>query len=136
MPLLEPALQGIQPADISRCGFCWAVLQQFAAGDGLALFFEHLIEVRAAELSPTGQAAGGHLADPLLTEPAAAVGEQLQKIGADGLATGLGDVSQQGLDLLLVGQRKVQQGDAFLELPRQLPFRRGDHQGLRPLAQA
>ena len=134
--LLEPALQGIESADVRWGGFGRAVLQQFAAGNRLTFFLEHLVEVRTAQLAAAGEAPGGHLPDALLTEATAAVGELLQQFRSHGLSAGLGDVPEQRLDLLLVGQRKIQQGDALLQFPGELPLRGRDHEGLRALAQA
>jgi len=103
--LLQPALETIEAADISRCGLGGAVLQQLAAGDGLAFFFQPLLKIGQPEQSAAGQAPGGHLADALLTQAAAAVAELLQQFSIDALAAGLGNAAQQGLDFLLIRQR-------------------------------
>ena len=136
MALLQPAFEGIEAADVRRGGLGGAVLQQLAASDGLALLLQHLLQVFDAQLAAAGQAPGGHLADALFAQAAAAVGELLEQVVREVLATGLGDAAQQGLDFPLVRQGQIQQGDALLELPGQLPLGGGDHQGVGLLAQA
>ena len=62
--------------------------------------------------------------------------ELLEQFTFHALAAGLGDAAQQRFDLLLIRQRQIQQGDAFLQIARQLPFGSCDHKGVRLLAQA
>ena len=92
--LVEPMLEGIQAADVGGGGFAGAVLQQFTFGDGLALLFQHLGQILAAQATPAGQGPGSDLAHPLLTEAMAGGGELLQNRRIQGHATGPGDRAQ------------------------------------------
>lgn len=115
-------------ADVGRAGATGAILQQLATGDGLALLLQHLGQVVGAELAAPGQAPGGHLADALLAEAAAALAQLVEHDLLQALAAGLGDAGQQGPDLRGLRQGQVQLGDAVLEVGGQLPLAGRDHQ--------
>ena len=99
VPLRQPLLEGAMAADVGRAGATGAILEQLAAGDRLALLLQHLGQVVGAELAAPGQAPGGHLADALFAEAAAALAELVEHRLLEALAAGLGDAGQQGPDL-------------------------------------
>ena len=104
LALLQPVFEGVKAADVGGAGFGGAILQQFATSDRLPLLLQYLGEVGFTELPPAGQCPGGHLADALLGEATAAVGQLLQQGRLRRPAAGLADVGEQLADFRRAGQ--------------------------------